>query len=111
MHNVQSAPDCDDRTPDYHVYHDPSGTAKISTTITHTLADVMGIDVTDARVALYDSVDPESLDRIFTRVADSRSRPPAHVAFTVDGCQVTVYSTGEIILTPPPSPPKLQGQT
>jgi hypothetical protein len=108
MHNVQRTPDCVDRTADYHVSHDPSGPAKLSTTVSHALADARGTNVTDSRAALSESVDPESLDRIFR---NNRSRPPGHVAFTVDGYRVTVYGTGEIVITPPSSSPQVQRRT
>lgn len=89
---------------EYHAYHDPSGAARLSTTVMHALADVMGENVTEVGFVLYDSVNPESLDRIFEPTADGQTRPPGHVAFTVQGYRVTTYSTGEIVITPPQPP-------
>jgi hypothetical protein len=66
----------------------------------------MGDNVTDVGFSLYDSVDPDALDRIFSETTAGKPRSTGHVAFTVDGYQVTVYSTGDIVITPPaPSPP------
>ncbi|WP_255196167.1 HalOD1 output domain-containing protein [Halorarius litoreus] len=86
---------------EYRAYHDPSRVAKLSTTVVHALADAMDVDVTDAGFVLYDIVDPDSLDRLFARTTDPQSGAPSHVAFTVDGYRVTVYSTGQIVITPP----------
>ncbi len=51
---------------DYYAYHDFESTAKLSTTVIHALADVIGSDVTDTGVQLHDSIDPDALDRIFS---------------------------------------------
>lgn len=85
----------------YYAYHDPDGSAELTTTVVHALADVMGKDVTDTGFSLYDSVDPDALDRLFSKKADGTPRPPGHVAFSVEGHQVTVYSSGEIVITSP----------
>ena len=85
----------------YHFYHDMNGTAKLSTTVVHALADVLETDVTDAGFTLYDSLDPDGLDIIFDPLQDGSLRPNAHVAFTILGCGVTVYSDGEIVITAP----------
>lgn len=85
----------------YYVYHDPTGSADLTATIVHALADLMGGDVTGTEFSLYDSVDPDALDRIFAPRADGTARPPGHVAFSVEGYRVTVYSDGEIAITPP----------
>lgn len=87
--------------PEYHARHDPESAAKLSTTVAHALADVMGIEVTDSGFALYDSIDPEALDRLFAPAADGRLRSAGHVAFAVEGYRVTAYSDGRIVITPP----------
>jgi len=109
MHHVPSQPAPQSRPQEYHAYHDPSGTAKLSTTVIHALADAMGEDVTDAGFVLHDSVDPDALDRLFSNVDPETERAPGHVAFTIDGYQVTVYSTGEIVITPPAPRPTRHG--
>lgn len=91
---------------EYHVHHDPEGSANLSTTVVHALADVMGVDVTDGGYTLYQSIDPDALDGIFAPTVDGTPRPPGHVAFTVDGYRVTVYSSGRIVITPPAGSPR-----
>jgi hypothetical protein len=84
---------------DYYAFHDWDGAARLSTTVVHALADVMGRDATDAGFVLSNSVDPTALDRIFERPRDGS--PTGHVAFTVEGHRVTVYCDGRIVITPP----------
>lgn len=86
---------------DHHAFHEPGGSAKVSTTVVHALADAMGVDVTDIGFSLYDSIDPDALDRIFAQTTTGPPRAPGHVAFSVDGYRVTVYSSGHIVITPP----------
>ncbi|QLG64342.1 hypothetical protein HUG12_20765 (plasmid) [Halorarum salinum] len=104
-----SAPPADGRqarTPNtYHVRHDPAGAADVTTTVVHALADAMGTDVTGIEFSLHDSVDPEALDRLFAPRDDGTPRPPGHVAFSVEGYRVTVYSGGDIAITPPRTSP------
>lgn len=83
----------------HHFYHDADGPARVSTSVVHALADVMGVDATRAEQTLTESVHPRGLDVIFAdRTTTDR---PGHVGFTVDGYDVTVYSTGEIVITTP----------
>lgn len=90
---------------EHYAYHDSESAAKLSTTVIHALADVMGTDVTDTSFQLYDNIDPDALDRIFSDTERSPSTA-SHLAFTVNNYQVTVYSSGEIVITSftPPSP-------
>lgn len=89
------------QTTDFYAYHDPNSTANLSTTVAHALSDVMGVNVTSTEFSLYDSIDPDALDQIFSPLGDGTPRPIGHVAFTVEGYRVTVYSSGHIVITPP----------
>lgn len=89
------------RGRDYFAYHDPAGDARLSTTLVHALADVMGVDVTDTGFVLADQIDPDALDALFTQTVDGGGNPAGHLAFSVDGYRVTVYSDGTIVITPP----------
>lgn len=77
---------------------DPDGAVKPSTTVVHELAEAMGRDVTDVGFFLYDNIDPDALDMLFANTADMD--PPGHVAFGVPGYGITVYSDGQIVITP-----------
>ncbi|ELZ18216.1 hypothetical protein NP511_12265 [Natrinema thermotolerans] len=87
--------------PLYRVSHDPAGPATLSTTVIHALADCMGVDVTDGRVALYDTVDPAALDRLFRPRHNGSPRTGGALSFVVDGYHVTVRGDGEILIEPP----------
>lgn len=84
----------------YTVYHDFDGTATVTETVVHALSDVTGMDVTDADFALYDYVDPDSLDRIFAPMHDGTPRSTGYLSFAVAGHQVTVYATGQVSIVP-----------
>ncbi|WP_254531812.1 HalOD1 output domain-containing protein [Natrinema gelatinilyticum] len=87
--------------PLYRAAHDPTGPATLSTTVIHALADCMGVNVTDSRVSLYDTVDPEALDNLFRPRYDGRPRTGGTLSFYVDGHHVRVSGTGEILIEPP----------
>lgn len=85
----------------YRAHHDRASAAKLSTTVLHALADAMGVDVTDSEFTLADSIDPDAFDRLFVANGEGTPRTPGHVAFCVEGYRITVYSDGNIVVTPP----------
>lgn len=96
-----STPGRPDRTPDNHVtYYNDDGTAKLSTVVAHSLADLMGTDVRHAERALYRSIDPASLDRLFRERHDGSPRYDGQTSFTVDAYSVVVSAAGEIRISP-----------
>ncbi|WP_049924682.1 HalOD1 output domain-containing protein [Halopiger djelfimassiliensis] len=91
-----------DQTNDRYVFkHDPDGTATITTTIVHALASIADTDVSQGEFSLYDSVDPDALDRIFSKKADGTERSGGHVAFTALEHEIYVYANGDVIIYPP----------
>jgi hypothetical protein len=90
----------------YHAYHDFDGSAHISTTIIHALADVAGADVSETEFALNDYVDPRALDRLFASQEDGTPRQGGTLTLTVSGYHVTVYGTGQIVIQPPHGQPR-----
>lgn len=91
------------RNTTYYATHDVDGPAEFSTTIVHALSDLAGVDVTDTRSRLYDSVDPDALDRLFRPRLDGTPRADGHVVFTVWNYRVTAYSDGRIVVETPAS--------
>ena len=87
----------------YRARHDFDGSAALSTTVVHALADCMNVDVTDGSISLYDSVDPDALDSLFRPRYDGEPRSGGAVAFSVADHHVTVRSNGEILIEPPGS--------
>ncbi|ELY57565.1 HalOD1 output domain-containing protein [Natronolimnohabitans innermongolicus] len=91
-----------DQTNDRYVFkHDPDGTATLTTTIVHALASIADTDVSQGEFSLYDSVDPDALDRIFSPKADGTERSGGHIAFTALEHEVYVYANGDVIIYPP----------
>jgi len=85
----------------YIVQHDFDGPAELTTTLAHALSDVSGVDVTDTGFTLYDYIDPDALDQLFTPTDDSGQRINGALTFTVWRHQVTVHSDGRIVIVPP----------
>lgn len=85
----------------YVFHHDPESTATITTTIVHALAQIADTDVSQGEFSLYDSVDPDALDRLFRTKADGTERSGGHVAFTALEHEVYVYANGDVIIYPP----------
>ena len=89
----------------YRAYHDPDGSATLSTTVIHALAECMGVDVTDGSLSLYDTVDPDALDALFRPRYDGTPRSGGTLIFFVHDHRVTVHSTGHIEIEPPGTGP------
>jgi hypothetical protein len=87
-------------TQAYYVTHDFDGSAELTTTLAHAIADVSGIDVTDAGFTLSDHADPEALDRLFEPKEDGTPRMNGNLTFRIWGFRVTVYSDGQIAIAP-----------
>ncbi|QLG48791.1 HalOD1 output domain-containing protein [Natrinema halophilum] len=90
----------------YVFHHDSDGTATITTTIVHALASIANTDVSQGEFSLYDSVDPDALDRIFSSKADGTERSDGHIAFTALEHEVYVYANGDVIIYPPAESPR-----
>jgi hypothetical protein len=85
----------------YTIQHDFTGPASITTTLTHALSDISGIDVTDAEHALEEYVDPDALDRLFAPTSDGSRRANGQLMFNIDGYRTTIYGNGLISIVPP----------
>ena len=90
----------------YVFHHDTEGTATITTTIVHALASIADTDVSQGEFSLYDSVDPDALERIFATKSDGTERTGGHVAFTALEHEVYVYANGDVIIYPPAETPR-----
>lgn len=96
-----------DRANDRYVFrYDPEGSATVTTAVVHTLATVADIDVSQGEFSLYDSVDPDALERIFSPKSDGTPRTGGHVAFTALDHEVYVHADGEVYIYPPAEAPR-----
>jgi len=89
----------------YYAQHDVDGPAEFSTTVVHALSDLAGVDVTETRSMLYDSIDPDALNHLFRPKLDGTPRPPGHVVFSAWNYRVTAYSDGRIAIQVPSQQP------
>ncbi|RQG90498.1 HalOD1 output domain-containing protein [Natrarchaeobius chitinivorans] len=100
--NGYPSPASHSRSPSvYRAFHDPDGPATLSTTVVHALADCLGVDPTDGRISLYDTVDPDALDALFRPRHDGTPRSGGTLSFVVEDHYVTIYGNGEILIEPP----------
>ena len=88
-------------TPVYRATHDLAGTAEVTTTVAHALADCLGVDVTDATTSLYDSIDPDALNALFRSRGNEPVRTATTLSFHACTCQVTVRGDGVVLIEPP----------
>ncbi len=95
----------------YVFHHDTDGTATITTTIVHALSSIADTDVSQGEFSLYDSVDPDALDRIFSKKADGTERTGGHIAFTALEHEVYVYANGDVIIYRPRRRPERRPRT
>ncbi|RLM89078.1 HalOD1 output domain-containing protein [Haloarcula sp. Atlit-7R] len=85
----------DPDTETYHVQFDASRDGGASHAVVTALAAVTGNGPTEIE-PLYDVVDPDALDALFQHGSDD-SKSGIAVSFELDGSDVTVYSTGEVV--------------
>lgn len=74
-------------------------TDAISTAVVTALADAKSVDPVDLD-PLYESLDPDALDAVFSRTENDDATRRGTVRFTTNGYEVEVTSTGRVHLTP-----------
>lgn len=77
--------------PTYH--YDPDETEPLSTAIITALSEAKDRDITEDECVLYDSIDPDALDKLFTREGDGDS---IKVEFTTHDAIVILWGNGDI---------------
>ncbi|WP_458206956.1 HalOD1 output domain-containing protein [Haladaptatus sp. NG-SE-30] len=68
----------------------------LSTAVVIALAEMAGDDPAEMGVPLYDVIDPDALDSLFSDKHDGTPRMGGKVVFTILDYEVTVHSYGEI---------------
>lgn len=89
----------------YILYHDFHGPAELTTTLLHAISDVTGFDVTNTEFTLSDYVNLDALNQLFEPKPDGSPRTNGDFRVTIWGCQVTIYSCGQIVIVPPHQQP------
>lgn len=88
------------QTKQYCLTHDFDGTATLSETVIHAVSGAANVDVSNVEDSLAQQVDPTALDRIFRTAGDASTRPLGTFTLSVLGQTVTIYSDGQIVITP-----------
>lgn len=83
------------------VQHDMESNDKLGTTIVSTVAEMAEIDPMDMDRPLYDRVDPDALNKLFSKKHDGTTRSSGRVEFSLFGYDVTVHSDGKIVVRNP----------
>ncbi|WP_435151961.1 HalOD1 output domain-containing protein [Haladaptatus sp. DFWS20] len=71
---------------------------KLSTAVIMALAEVAGGDPAKIGMPLYDAIDPDALDNLFSDKHDGTPRMGGKVVFDILHYQVTVHSYGQIVI-------------
>jgi len=89
------------RPRSYRHSHGFGGSATLTATLVHAVADDIGLDIVEAERLVHNAVDTDALDRLYRPGPDGAERTNGQTSFTVDGHVVTVYGTGQITVRPP----------
>ena len=89
----------DAETGTYHVEYDWRDAMPLSMIVVMIVADLEGVAATDLD-PLYDYLDPELLDRLFSPQEDGRLTT-GEMSFSYHGYEITVFRHGHIGVTPP----------
>lgn len=76
-----------------------NNTAKLSQRVILEIAAQLDVEPTEMEPSLYDVIDPEALDRLFSSKPNGEERPGGQVIFEFYGYQITVRSDGDVILS------------
>jgi hypothetical protein len=75
--------------------YSPDETEDLSSAIVHALSEAKGRDITEDGCVLYDSVDPEALDRLFRRDGDEDT---VKVEFATHDAIVIIWVNGDVTI-------------
>ncbi|WP_232686521.1 HalOD1 output domain-containing protein [Halobacterium zhouii] len=67
----------------------------VSQHVVEKVSEVTDTDPTDLE-PLFNTVDPDSLNTLFSDIQSASPRDEGHVAFPIAGCQVTIWADGRV---------------
>lgn len=85
---------CSNHTTDTTEYDVVDG--NYSNAVVSAVADEVSVDVTEISDRLYDEINPDALDSIFSDQYDGTTRAGGRIIFTICGCEVVVRSGGVV---------------
>lgn len=75
-----------------------SGEESLSTAVIQAVADAADLEPAELGTPLYDQIDPDALDNLFSDRHNGMPRGSGHVVFTLLDYEVTVYSDGQVVV-------------
>lgn len=90
-------PESDPRTVSYHVFHDMAGDRPLSSSVAMALTTLFESDGI-ATGPLAHTIDPDSLDRLFSSYASRRRPTEGMIRFVHDDVDVRITEDGHITL-------------
>lgn len=70
----------------------------LSSIVVDAVAEAAGMDPANLGTSLYEQIDPDALDNLFSDRHNGMPRGSGHVVFTLLGYEVTVYSDGNVVV-------------
>lgn len=89
----------DPETDTYRLHHYWGSDESVATTVIVGVAAITNTPPPDLE-PLFETIDPESLDRLYQPTSGGSSRDDGRVSFEFNDCAVIVNATGEIEITP-----------
>ena len=78
--------------------HSGRGDESLSAVVIRAVADAADLEPAELGTPLYDQIDPDALDNLFSDRHDGTPRGSGHVTFTLLDYDVTVYSDGHVVV-------------
>ncbi|WP_162224610.1 HalOD1 output domain-containing protein [Halorussus amylolyticus] len=73
-------------------------TEPLSTAVIDAVADAADVEPAELGASLYDQIDPDALDNLFSDRHNGIPRGSGHVVFSLLGYEITVYSDGHVVV-------------
>ncbi|WP_168215905.1 HalOD1 output domain-containing protein [Halorussus ruber] len=70
----------------------------LSAAVVDAVADAAGVDPAEIGTPLYEKIDPDALDNLFSDRHNGMPRGSGHVVFSLLDYEVTVYSDGHVVV-------------
>ena len=74
------------------------GEESLSAVVIQAVADAAGLEPAELGTPLYDQIDPDALDNLFSDRHNGMPRGSGRVVFTLLDYEVTVYSDGHVVV-------------
>lgn len=79
--------------------HDADASEATSTAVVEAIAEREGVDPADLELPLYEAIDPDALDALFSPPGGNREPVSGRISFVYGGYNVEVAGDGEVTVT------------